>query len=131
MYNSIISSSLKSGLGDVERKAVEDWEKLTNEEKERFVSLQRYVSERRPLETDPDSPLGVTEAFTVGLLRGPKLLGEVLRRVKELVRSEKLDGQDQEVVEKGLPASSESEVESSSKGKSDDPSSQSDDVVLP
>jgi len=129
-------STFSSGLGDVERKAVEDWEKLSKEEKERFVSLQRYVSERRPLETDPDGPLGVTEAFTVGLFRGPKLLGKVLGRVKELMVSEVLAGQHQEGVEKGLPTSSEesgSEAESSGERQTGGQSSQpeEDDEVLP
>ncbi|KAL7538985.1 hypothetical protein ACHAXR_008931, partial [Thalassiosira sp. AJA248-18] len=104
-------SSIKSGLSEVERKAVEDWETLQQEEKERWGSLQRFLSERRPMEADKDSPLGVTEAFTVGLLRGPQLLGKVLGRVKELMSSEELAGEDQDVLQTGLPAASSGETE--------------------
>lgn len=91
-------SSIKSGLGEVERKASEDWELLRNEEKERLFSLGRFLNERRPMEADKDSPLGVTEAFTVGLLRGPTLLREVASRVTELLGSE-------ELLQNNLPAS--------------------------
>ena len=43
------------------------------------------------MERDKDSPLGVTEAFTVGLFRGPRLLAAVADRVKELLKSEELE----------------------------------------
>ncbi|KAL7552372.1 hypothetical protein ACHAWF_015607 [Thalassiosira exigua] len=98
--------SMKSGLSEVESKAVNDWEILKSEERERLFSLQRFLNERRPMEMDKDSPLGVTEAFTVGLLRGPKLLGRVVGRVRELMKSEELDGEDQQMMQKSLPASS-------------------------
>lgn len=65
---------------------------------------------------DKDSPLGVTEAFTVGLLRGPVMLARVVDRVKELLSSKDLDEQDKEALQKSLPSSSgnlESEDEDS------------------
>ena len=99
-------ASIRSGLSEVEKKAVDDWNLLQKEEKERLFSLRRFLDERRPMETDKDSPLGVTEAFTVGLMRGPFMIGKVVGRVKELLNSEELDGEDQEIVEKGLPESS-------------------------
>lgn len=112
-------ASIPNGLGNVERKAVDDWNLLQKEEKERLFSLRRFLDERRPMETDKDSPLGVTEAFTVGLLRGPKLVGKVVGRVKELLSSEDLEGEDKDIIEKKLPASSSgdpgSEVGSSEK----------------
>ena len=54
---------------------------------------------------DENSPLGVTEAFAVGLLRGPKLLGKVVGRVKELLNSEELESDDRDIVQKSLPES--------------------------
>ena len=97
-------ASISSSLGEVERKASEDWELLRKEENERLLSLQKFLNERRPMETDKDSPLGVTEAFTVGLLRGPRLLAKVVDRVRELLNSETLDAPDQEILQKSLPA---------------------------
>ena len=100
-------ASIKSGLSEVERKASDDWELLKKEEKERLFSLRRFLDERRPMEMDKDSPLGVTEAFTVGLLRGPVMLARVVDRVKELLSSEDLDEEDKEALQKSLPASSD------------------------
>jgi hypothetical protein len=56
------------------------------------------------MESDVDSPLGVTEAFMVRLLRGPQLVGKVFNRVKELLSSEELAGDDQDILQKSLPA---------------------------
>lgn len=117
--------SIKSGLSEVETKAVEICEELQNEEKERLFNLNRFLNERRPMETDADSPLGVTETFMVGLLRGPQLLGKVVGRVKELMSSEELEGDDQGILEKNLPASSE---ESGSEGASSGTKKTDDDV---
>jgi hypothetical protein len=80
-------ASIKSGLSEVERKAVEDWEMIRKEEEERLNSIQRFFAERRPMEYDKDSPLGKLEAFIVRLLNGPKLLWKVYDRVKELLDS--------------------------------------------
>ena len=116
--------SIQSGLGKVERKASEDWEKLTREEKERQQSLRRLMNERRPMESDKDSPLGVTETFMVGLLRGPRLMGKVVGRVKELLSSEDLE-------ELGLPPASESMYEQkqkNSKANQDDNRDEDSDV---
>jgi len=87
-------ASITSGLGEVERKAVEDWETIQIEEKQRLSSLKRFLTERRPMETDRDSPLGVTEAFTVALLKGPRLVAKVADRVTELLKSEELETKD-------------------------------------
>jgi len=87
-------ASITSGLGEVERKAVEDWETIQIEEKQRLLSLKRFMSERRPMERDRDSPLGITEAFTVALLRGPRLVAKVADRVSELLKSEQLEAKD-------------------------------------
>jgi len=119
-------ASIKSGLSEVERKAAEDWELLQSEEKQRLFSLRRFLNERRPMEMDKDSPLGVTEAFTVGLFRAPQLVGKVVGRVKELLNSEEIDGGDQAILnqqQQSLPpaASGSSPVDSETK---DDESSE-------
>lgn len=93
-------ASISSGLGEVERKAVKDWEIIKKEEEERLFSLQRLLRERRPMEMDIDSPLGVTEAFLVRLLRGPQLVGKVFNRVRELLSSEELADQDQDILQR-------------------------------
>ncbi len=99
-------ASIKSGLSEVERKAAEDWELLRREENERLSNLQRLLAERRPMETDKDSALGVTETFAVGLLRGPRLLMKTVDRVKELMSSQDVEGEDKEVLQQSsLPAS--------------------------
>mmetsp|Transcript_27817 Transcript_27817/g.58027 ORF Transcript_27817/g.58027 Transcript_27817/m.58027 type:complete len:488 (+) Transcript_27817:52-1515(+) len=128
-------ASIQSGLGDVERKAVEDWEVLRKEENERLFSLRRFLDERRPMETDKDSALGVTEAFTVGLLRGPQLFWKTMGRVKELMSSEDIDGQDKELLQQNLPASSgdlesESVNESKKESKPSGPSEEEDGTVM-
>jgi len=100
-------ASITSGLGEVERKAVEDWETLQNEEKQRLLSLRRFLSERRPMEADRESPLGVTEAFTVALLKGPKLVAKVADRVTELLKSEELETKDLSLT---LPPSEDEDI---------------------
>lgn len=91
-------ASLRSGLGDVERKAVEDWEKLAKEEKERYASFRRFLEERRPADVDEDSPLGLIEAFTIKLLNGPRLIAKTLGRVQELMSSKPLDEKDSAIL---------------------------------
>ena len=83
-------TSIPSGLGEAERKAEEDWRRLRREETERQSSLRRFLAERRPMAADAESPLGVTEAFTVGLLQGPKFLKETLARAKRSWSSGKI-----------------------------------------
>ena len=112
-------ATISSGLGDVERKASEDWETLRNEEKQRLSSLRQFISERRPMERDKDSPLGVTEAFTVGLFRGPRLLAAVAERVKELLKSEELET-DKEVDERILPQAKDSNDDDDQKRENKD-----------
>ncbi len=104
-------ASMKSALGDVEKKASDDWDLLRKEENERLASLRKFLANKRPMEAEKDSPLGITEAFTVGLLRGPRLLGKVVERVKELLSSAELDDGDRDFLQKGLPASSETDSE--------------------
>lgn len=125
-------ASIKSGLSEVERKAADDWELLRKEESERLFSLRRFLDERRPMETDKDSALGVTETFMVGLLRGPQLVMKTVDRVKELLSSDGVAERDEEILkqQRSLPESSggDSELkdESTEKRKSTGPSSEED-----
>lgn len=93
-------ASIRSGLGDVERKAVEDWEKLAKEEKDRFSSFKRFLEERRPADVDGDSPLGVIEAFTVKLLNGPRLIAKTFSRVKELMSISPLSEEENAILQR-------------------------------
>jgi hypothetical protein len=95
-------ASLQSGLGDVERKAVEDWEKLAKEEKERYQSFKRFLEERRPADTDKDSPLGLMEAFTVKLLNGPRLIMKTINRVQELMNSTPLNEEENAILQQRM-----------------------------
>lgn len=92
-------ATIPGPLGEAERKAMEDLDLLKQEEKERLRNIQRVLQEKRPLERDPDSALGVTERFTLGLLKGPRLLGKVAERVVELMSSSKLDEGDAKLLE--------------------------------
>ena len=50
------------------------------------------------MESYRESPLGLTEAFTVGLLNAPRLLQKVSKRVMELMNSEGLDEKDVDIL---------------------------------
>ena len=88
-----MDASLSSPLGEAERQASEVFKRLKEEEKERLYNIKRMLEEKRPMERDRLSLLGVTEALTVGLFRAPKLFMKVVDRVKELANSEKLDNE--------------------------------------
>merc|ERR1719343_626966 len=83
-------ASITSVMGKAELNAVQAIDTLREEEIERLKSIQRYLREKRPMESDRDSALGFMEAFTVGIFRGPRLLASVVNRVRELMASEKL-----------------------------------------
>jgi len=83
-------ASITSVMGKAELNAVQAIDTLRTEEIERLKSIQRYLTEKRPMESDRDSALGFMEAFTVGIFRGPALIGSVVNRVWELMASEKL-----------------------------------------
>ena len=93
-------ASMRSGLGDVEQKAVEDWEKLAAEEKERLVSFKRFLAERRPADVLPTSPLGILESFIVKLINGPRLVRKTLDRVQELLSSSTFDEKENAILQR-------------------------------
>ena len=94
-------AAIPGPLGAAERKAMDDLNLLRQEEQERLRNIQRVLQEKRPAESDPDSALGLTERFTVGLLKGPRLLGKVAERVVELMSSSKLDRDDANLLQPG------------------------------
>ena len=114
-------ATIPGPLGEAERKAMEDLDLLKQEEKERLRNIQRVLQEKRPLERDPDSALGLTERFTVGLLKGPRLLGKVAERVVELMSSSKLDQKDAKLLEgsSDTAASIDEDVSSNSVNEKD------------
>lgn len=87
-------ASYEGPLGKAEREAVEAFDLVKLEEEKRLRSIQRMLMEKRPMENDRDSPMGITEALVVGLLRAPQLLLSVIDRVKELLQSENLINSD-------------------------------------
>jgi hypothetical protein len=92
-------ASLKGPLGQAELGAVQVFERLTEEERERLRNIQQFLQEKRPMENERDSPLGITEAVVVGILRAPQLLMKVVDRVKELMQSEALGEFDQDTLD--------------------------------
>jgi len=112
-------ATIRGPLGEAERKVTEDLDLLKQEEKERLRNIARVLQEKRPLESDPDSALGVTERFTVGLLKGPRLFGKVAERVVELMSSSKLDKGDAKL----LQPSSDITTSRAREGKRQDKSS--------
>jgi hypothetical protein len=91
-------STLKGPLGEAEAGAVQAIERLSEEERERLRNIKQFLQERRPMENERDSPLGITEAVIVGMLRAPQLLMSVVNRVKELMQSEGLEEFDQDTL---------------------------------
>jgi len=89
-------ASIEGPLGKAEREAVAAIDRLVGEEEERARSIRRLMEKKRPMDNDRDSPLGLVEALTVGLLRGPKLLVTVYDRVRELILSEELELEQEE-----------------------------------
>jgi len=87
-------ATLRGPLGQAELDALKALERLTNEERERFKNIQRVLEENRPMEVNPDSVLGASEALMVGIFRAPQLLFSVVDRVKELLASEDLSQED-------------------------------------
>jgi len=83
-------ASITSVMGQAEQNALQAIDTLREEEIERLKSIKRYLEEKRPMESNRESPLGFMEAFTVGLFRAPQMLSSVINRVKELMASEKL-----------------------------------------
>ena len=84
-------ASFQGPLSAFERRFVEGIGYIKDEERERLRNIQRSMQENRPMEKDRTSALGVTEAFIVGVLRGPQLLFRVIDRVKELLNSTTLE----------------------------------------
>jgi len=107
-------ASVTGPFGEAERRATAALDLVRAEEAERLKNVRRTLAEKRPMESDRDSILGVTEAVTVGLLRGPELFKSVVSRVKELLQSKELEEEDLEVIREQLkiePAAPESNAE--------------------
>ena len=84
-------AKIRGPLGEAELQAFEAIKELNAEEVKRLKSIQRVLEENRPMETNRDSPIGILEAIVVGVLKGPKLVISVIKRVQELLNSEPLD----------------------------------------
>ncbi len=91
-------ASIQGPMGTAERQFSEAIDVIKQEERERLRNVKRFIEEKRPMEADRDSPLGLTEAFIVGLFRAPQLLFRVVDRVKELMESEELESDDKGIL---------------------------------
>ena len=91
-------NKFKGPLGLAEQRVSDLLNVLKIEETERLRSIQRVLRDNRPMDTNRESPLGLTEAFLVGLLKGPLLMFRVMDRVKELMQSNKLDPEDAAII---------------------------------
>jgi hypothetical protein len=91
-------ASLPGPFGETELNVSNMLEKLRIEESERLRNIKRVFQDNRPMDKDRNSFLGVLESVVVGLSRGPQLLSSVLKRVQELLSSEKLDESDMDLV---------------------------------
>lgn len=93
-------ASIQGPMGMAELKFTEAINFIKDEETERLKNVRRLLQQKRPMEADRDSTLGWTEALLVGLFRAPQLLFRVVDRVKELLESEKLEGEDLKTLQK-------------------------------
>lgn len=91
-------SMFKGPLGQLEEQAVEVVKRLTSEEKERLRNMQRFLDEKRPMEQDESSILGMIETVAVGIVRAPILVFQIFARVKELLESNPLAEEDAEIL---------------------------------
>lgn len=88
-------ASIEGPLGKAEKEVIKTLDRLKEEERDRLNSIQKMMVEKRPMDSDRESLLGISEALIVGLLRAPKLFVSVVDRVKELLDSEVLSEEDQ------------------------------------
>jgi hypothetical protein len=91
-------ASFPGPFGETELTVSNILEKLRIEESERLRNIKRVFQDNRPMDKDSNSFLGVLETVVVGLARGPQLVSSVLKRVQELLSSEKLDESDMDIV---------------------------------
>lgn len=89
-------ASIQGPMGTAERKVSEAINYIKEEETERLKNVKRLLIEKRPMEANRDSALGLTEAVLVGIFRAPQLMFRVFDRVKELLQSELLSKEDNE-----------------------------------
>ena len=93
-------ASLEGPLGEAERKFSEAVNILRDEETERLQSIKRVLKQNRPMENNENSFAGEFERLLVGIFRAPQLMFRVIDRVTELVESEELNKNDQDIMDK-------------------------------
>lgn len=106
-------ASIEGPLGKAEKEVIRTLDRLKEEERDRLNSIQKMMVEKRPMDSDRESLLGISEALMVGLLRAPKLFMKVVDRVKELLDSEVLSEEDQKLIMPSLNETSSTTTTSS------------------
>lgn len=104
---------VRGPLGEAEFQAYEAIKQLNAEEMERLKNIGRVMQERRPMDNDRDSFLGILETFIVGLARAPQMIASVVDRVKELLSADLLPDSDRQVMRESEKAPSKSSSEES------------------
>ena len=92
-------ASFRGPLGDLEEAMYRFFDDVRAEENERLQSIRQLMQDKRPMENDRKSVLGVSEAIFVGIIRAPQLIVSVFRRVVELLNSESLPPSDKELLQ--------------------------------
>ena len=87
-------ATIQGPMGTAELEFSQAINVIKEEETERLKNVKRLLEEKRPMEADRDSPLGILEAIIVGIFRAPQLLFRVIDRVRELLDSETLSVDD-------------------------------------
>lgn len=82
-------------LGNAESNVYQLVRDIIQEETQRWISVQKYLQENRPMERSQSSVLGTMEAFIVGIVRSPQLIVSVIQRVSELLQSDFLLSQEE------------------------------------
>jgi hypothetical protein len=85
-----MNAALQGPLGRAEEKALQAFQRLSQEEQERLHAIFQMLQENRPMERHQLSWLGWIESLVVGLLRAPRMMVSVWERVQELLQSETL-----------------------------------------
>jgi len=109
-------------LGTAEARANETYERIKKAEMRRLVNIQRTLEEKRPMESDEFSFLGLAETITVGIVRAPFMFVSVILRVQELLMSEELSKEDMKFLQEadnvtgdplvgGVPSGDESDTQ--------------------
>jgi len=97
--------TMQGPMGNAEQQVSDALDVIKNEETERLRSIQQVLKKNRPMDNDRDSVMGLSEAFIVGIFKGPQLILRVIDRVNELLQSSPLQDGDDDILNDLQPPS--------------------------